>query len=980
MDKVRCFLYVNLSCVFSGLTISLFSATPAPSLSIAAPPFQAFTVARGAAPRIYQVIERESEINPLDEESGETIPDFQGRIEFKNVDFNYKSRVVNDLEEGSARPFVLNNFNINVHSGSSHALVGSSGCGKSTTVRLIERFYDVDNGEVELDGINVKRLNVRWLRSQIGYVGQSPTLFMLSIKENIALGAAMEPYGDKEKGKTTLRRRRVTDDEIFEAAKKANAHNFIMKLPEGYDTLLGERGALLSGGQKQRVCIARALVRNPKILILDEATASLDAQSELVVQEALEKNLKGRTAVTIAHRLSTVKNADTISVIDNGIVVEEGSHSQLIGIKGGAYQTLVEHQNVEAENVENITSRPLEQGEETAQVFTDSVSQTVPGDVAANTEESEEEAATDKGVLLRACRLNAPEIPFMILGVAGAAVAGAAFPVMAIAFSNAIFEIALTGNRVAEIRMWSLVFLGIGGAAFLGNFFQLGMLGISGERLSRRLRQQSFRQLLKQDMGFFDEKENSLGALTTRLATEAAMVRGIAGDSLGALTFALSSIITGFLVAYLACWRVALVVTAIFPLMAVAGALQLKMMIGFDSDSEKKFAEAGAIASEAVDNFDTVTSVGVQDVFISRYEKELETPIRNGKRTALIAGFAFGLSEFLAQALWAVSFWVGSIFVRSGDCDFLQLMKAITGLLFAGMMLGNVSATMPDVSKSKVAATKIFRLLDRETKIDPTDESGETGRINGGVETKSIKFEYPTRPDVEVLRGVSLSISPGQTLALVGASGCGKSTIVGLLQRFYDADSGEIVIDKTRIEEYRVSSLRMQLGLVSQEPDLFNRSVRDNIAYGLDHSDGTPVTDEMIERAALAANADGFIRELPDGYDTVVGPRGGRLSGGQRQRVAIARSIVREPRMLLLDEATSALDAVSERVVQEALDGLTGEFTTVMIAHRLSTVKNADVIAVMARGKIVEAGTHEQLLRIEGGEYASLVKNQLSGS
>lgn len=455
-----------------------------------------------------------------------------------------------------------------------------------------------------------------------------------------------------------------------------------------------------------------------------------------------------------------------------------------------------------------------------------------------------------------------------------------------------------------EVRNWALAFVGIAVVSFTGNFLQLAFLGISGEKLTRRLRQASFKAVLRQEMGFFDAKENSLGALTTRLATEASMVRGITGDTLGGMSFGLSSILTGALISYIACWRVALVVTAVFPLMAVAGTLQVKMMTGFDADSEKKFAGAGAVASEAVDNIDTVTAIGVQDVFIDRYSTELEVPLRNGRRTAAYAGVAFGISEFLAQALWAVSFWVGSIFVRSGDCDFTALMKAVTGLLFAGMMLGNMSSMLPDISKSKIAATNIFRLLDRKSSIDPAAETGDKTRITGNATIDHVYFEYPTRPDVAVLRGAYVEVSSGQTLALVGASGCGKSTIVALLERFYDPRSGKIVIDSEDAREYDLTNLRGQMGLVSQEPDLFNRSIRDNICYGLSHEDGTPVTEEQIISAAKMANAHSFISELSEGYDMVVGPRGNRLSGGQRQRVAIARAVMRQPRILLLDEGT----------------------------------------------------------------------------
>lgn len=389
------------------------------------------------------MIERDSEINALNDEDGETISDFRGHIKFEGVDFNYATRVIDDLEDESARPYVLHNFNLSIPPGTSHALVGPSGCGKSTTVRLVERFYDVQHGRVTFDGVDVRDLNVRWLRSQIGYVGQMPTLFMLSIRDNIALGAPMDAVYDERTKKTVLKRRNVTDDDIIAAAKQANAHDFIMKLPEGYDTMLGERGALLSGGQKQRVCIARALIRNPKILILDESTSALDAQSERVVQEALERAAAGRTTITIAHRLSTIKNADVISVLDRGHIVEAGKHEQLMRIEGGAYRILNEHQNVEAHNVSkigNVADDGSAQNKGEARVFKDSVSKTVQGKEGEDAEVEVDVPATDKGVLMRAMKMNSHEWFYILVGVLGAAIAGASFPAMAIVFSEVSFR------------------------------------------------------------------------------------------------------------------------------------------------------------------------------------------------------------------------------------------------------------------------------------------------------------------------------------------------------------------------------------------------------------------------------------------------------------------------------------------------------------------------------------------------------------
>lgn len=969
---------------------SVFIATL--SIGQAAPAFTAFQVARGAAPRVYEIIRRPSQIDPLDPDQGRILDTIKGDVTFSNVVFNYPSRVVDDLEDGNVRPHVLEHFNINIASGQNHALVGKSGCGKSTTVRLMERFYDVSEGEVTIDGVDIRELNVRWLRSQIGYVGQMPTLFMLTIRQNIALGAAMNVTIDEATGKKSLVRKDVTEDDIREAAKKANAHDFIMKLPEQYNTMLGERGALLSGGQKQRICIARALVRNPRILLLDESTSALDGQSERVVQEALEKASAGRTTVTIAHRLSTIKNADIISVIDKGTVVESGKHTQLLGIEDGAYKTLVEHQNVQALKQEQQQTVGEGQGNGTAFVAQDS---TTKGASVSKSKVDDEEGDgkdektkdIDKGVTRRAFKLNRAEIPVILLGMVGAAIAGASFPSMAVAFAEVIdvvlkFEPGVSdeGQNVRDVRKWALIFVAIGGASFIGYFLQYAALGWSGQRLTKKLRSLSFRALLKQEMGFFDKEINSVGNLTTRLATESTMVEGLTGTTLGGIALVTSTILTGFLIAFLSCWRIALVVMAIFPLMAVSEATNIRMMQGFDSDSKTKFAAAGAVATEAVDNFDTVNAIGVQDVFIDRYGKELEGPLRNGQRAALMSGFAFGFAEFLSQALWAISFWVGSVFIGNSQCEFVEMMKGIAGLLFAGSSLGQASLFLPDVGKSKTAATSIFRLIDAASGIDPTSEHGEevgSSGLSGEVEAKEVKFEYPSRPDVAVLRGLNVKVNPGQTLALVGESGSGKSTVVSLIERFYDVRSGSLLVDGKDSREYEVKSLRQHIGLVSQEPDLFNRSVRDNIAYGLKHEDGTVVTESMIVEAAKLANAHEFISELPDGYDCEVGPRGSKLSGGQRQRVAIARSLIRSPQVLVLDEATSALDSVSEHVVQQALDKAAKGRTTIAIAHRLSTIKDADMIAVIKNGKVAESGTHDELLRVNGA-YALLVRNQMS--
>jgi ATP-binding cassette, subfamily B (MDR/TAP), member 1 len=949
------------------------------SIGQASPSFAAFAAARGAAPRVFQIIDRQSSIDPL-AENGEILPEVHGKLAFESVMFNYKSR---STEGGEP---VLQELNLEISAGSTHALVGPSGCGKSSAMGLIERFYVPNRGRVTLDGVDIRDLNVRWLRSQMGFVGQMPTLFRATIRENIALGAAADlvPCDNADKSpdkRKMLKRRQVTDEEIIAAAKLSNAHGFITRLPEGYDTMLGERGALLSGGQKQRICIARAIVRNPKILLLDEATSALDAQSERIVQDSLERAAEGRTTILIAHRLSTVRNAETISVFKDGRIVESGGHEELILKPNGAYRKLVQLQDIHSIKQDTTFALADEGQIRVVGSKKNSISVSVePTGHARDDRDSEAEDSlpiVDKGTIVRAFKLNAAEFPYMILGIFGSGLSGAAWPISAYVFSN-VTSILLEKDNQSKIRFWALMYVVIGAFALLGGLLQLGMLGISGERLTRKLRSKSFRAILRQEMGFFDMKENSVGSLATRLATEATLVKGVTGETLGAAALAASTIIAGLSISFAGCWRIALILLVVFPFIGLSSYFQMKMMSGFDSGAKKDFASAGAIASEAVDNIRTVAGIGIQDYWIDRYAESLLQPLRKGRKSALVTGIAFGVAEFSLYAMYAISFWFGAKFIEKGQCTFLGLMKAVTGLLFAALSLGNVSLFTPDIAAANVAATSIFRLLDRESAIDPTNPSGKCmNNLKGEVAFEDVEFEYPSRPDVAVLRSLSLSAAPGKTLALVGQSGCGKSTVVSLLERFYDVRSGSLKIDQEELRNLNIQNARSQMGLVQQEPDLFNRSIKENILYGLSHDEGIPVTDEQVVEAAKVANAHEFISKLPLGYDSPVGERGSALSGGQRQRIAIARSLVRHPRILLLDEATSALDSRSERVVQTALKEAREGQTTIVIAHRLSTVKDADAIAFLYRGNVLELGTHADLLG-KGGMYASLVKNQVT--
>ncbi|XP_049765078.1 multidrug resistance protein homolog 49-like [Schistocerca cancellata] len=906
------------------------------NMGMASPHLEAFAMAKGSAAAIFKVLNRRPEIDSLSEE-GNCPEKCNGEIELKNIHFLYPSRP--DVK-------VLQGLELKIRPGETVALVGSSGCGKSTVVQLIQRLYDPQLGSVSLDGCDLRNLNVRWLRSNIGVVGQEPVLFATTIAENIR-------YGKPD----------ASQAEIEKAAIEANAHDFICRMPQGYDTLVGDRGAQLSGGQKQRIAIARALVRNPRILLLDEATSALDTHSEAHVQAALEKASAGRTTVLVAHRLSTVVSADRIIVLSGGCVVEEGTHSELIALNG-YYSKLVAAAGRDEPTQQQSEAVTGEKAD--GPIFEFSRKFSSPKD-HLQTATSVEEEKIPEADLGRIMSLNQPEWLYITVGCLATLAVGSALPFFAVLFGE-IYRV-LSIQDADEVRRdtstFSILFLVIGILSGVGTFLQMHMFGVAGVRLTKRLRVMVFDSILRQEAAWFDDERNAVGVLCARLSGDASSVQGATGSRISTILQSTSTLVIGFALAVYYSWKLALVAILAVPIVFIGVYLESRHMRGQGLHEKEALEGASKIAVEAISSIRTVVSLGSEITFLEKYTAALAECHKTTRIKTRVRGLVFALGQCGPFFTYAFTLYYGGYLVAHEGLQYENVIKVSEAMIFGAWMLGQSLAFAPNFSTAKMAAARLFALMDRKPTIDVTF-GDKMLQLNGEVRYDKVDFRYPTRPGVQVLKSLNLLVPAGKTVALVGPSGCGKSTCLQLLQRLYDPLAGTVNVDGTNVSFFPLGNLRSQMGIVSQEPVLFDRTIAENIAYG---DNSRAVSMDEIMAAAKAANIHTFVASLPLGYETRLGQKGTQLSGGQKQRIAIARALVRNPKVLLLDEATSALDNESEKVVQEALDQAREGRTCITIAHRLSSIQQADVIYVISNGAVLEKGSHQQLMTLRGMYY-----------
>ncbi|KAJ1716273.1 ABC multidrug transporter [Aspergillus flavus] len=936
------------------ITVIFAVILAATAMTQIAPQIIQVTKAASAAQSMWEVIDRDSPIDGLSLD-GQRPDKCEGNIEFSNVSFSYPTR---------PQIPVLHDFTLSIPANKTTALVGPSGSGKSTVTGLLERWYNTQDGIITLDGVDIRQLSIQWLRTHIRIVQQEPTLFNATIFENVAYGLAGTDYANAPK--------QVQIERVIIACKAAYAHDFIETLPEKYDTQVGERATMLSGGQKQRIAVARSIVSNPKVLILDEATSALDPQAEKIVQQALDNVSASRTTITIAHKLSTIRKADQIVVLSQGQIVEKGTHEELQAA-GGTYHRLIKAQDLGT--VDNDGPLPEKERNEGSTGITPAISR--QQDHSKETQLAERlKAPSGRGrslirclaILLRERR----ELWFeFIVTLVTCVVGGATYPILAFVFAKVldVFQIQPTSKMVEKGDFYALMFFVLALVILVVYGVMGWVTNVIAHCVVYTYRLEMFRDYIRQDMTFYDQPQHTTGSLVSDLATKPNSLQELLSFNVGIIIVALVNITASSILSVAVGWKLGLAVLAgaMIP-MVFCGYLRIRLEFRLDDATSHRFSESAALAGEAMSAIRTVASLAIERVILEKYTTKLAGIERKSIKSLTWTMFWLALTQSLSLLSEALSFWYGGRLLSTGEYSSTRLYIVVIGAILSGEAAASFFMFSTSFTKSQGACNYILwlRSLQPDVQDGPSDNgSGESNDTAARVELQDVAFRYPTRPTRPVLNDIDVEINPGQFVAFVGPSGHGKSSLISLLERYYNPISGSIQLDGSDIRDMSLASYRSHLSLVQQEPVLYQGTIRENIALGLKEE----ATEERIYEACRQANIFDFVSSLPDGLATSCGSRGSLFSGGQRQRIAIARALIRRPRLLLLDEATSALDTESERIVQEALDQAKDGRTTVAIAHRLSTIKHSDRIFVLVGGRVREQGTHEELLQRRGIYY-----------
>ncbi|KAK6365515.1 uncharacterized protein PV06_10562 [Exophiala oligosperma] len=1001
-------------------------------LSQVAPFIHMFSAASASFQTIRADMEHQSTIDATSEDDGDAIGDVEGSFSLKQVSFAYPSR---------PDTYVLKELDLEIPARKHTAIIGMSGSGKSTIAGLLTRLYDPSGGLVLLDGKDLRSLNTRQLRGHIGLVQQEPALFNRSILENIAHGLVNSPHAEHERLKEVLLGPELSilaecirnGEDMLVAAEKqgplvtevarlvqhaatlADATNFITSLKDNFGTMVGSGGRLVSGGQKQRLALARALVKNPEIIILDEATSALDSASEQRIQSAVSRVAAGRTMVTVAHRLATVRYAHKIIVLKEGKILEEGDHATLIA-KGGAYASLVQMQSVKTTSTEE--DELLQDLRSRSSTASDSIEEKRPDHTTqqevkfADPQQDESGDAEDEelppsarslaSVMGGLSHLVRPYVLVILIALLASSIVGGSFSAEAVIFGNTVGRLnpCKTESSIRSAgNFFGLMFFVLAIIEFFANMISWTAFGWLSEKLLYIVRVLSFRSLFEQSLQWHQSDERTPAKLLLYITRDGSALAGLSGSVLGTIFSISVNLVVAIVLTHIIAWKIALVCLSLVPLLLGAGLMELRVLGQFEEKHETAFAKSVDISVEAITAIKTVAALGLEKETLVTYRRSLKGPRKETTRVSLYASLWLALMYFLGNMVNALAYWWGSKQIISGAYTQTQFLIVVFSLLVSAMLWSQMFALAPELSNARAAVARILDLIDlgstkdlkgsdiNKTLPEPSEKDIEAfgeGKVSlsssnvGGssVAFHDVTFSYPARPDMKVLRGLNLSIQRGKFCALVGPSGAGKSTIIALLEGMFRPQSGSILIDGSDITKHKEISFRDEISLVPQDSVLFEGTVAFNVGLGARPHEEASRAD--IEEACRLANIHDTIIGLPQGYGTLCGPNGSQLSGGQRQRLSIARALVRKPRLLILDESTSALDAESETLLQEGLAKAARGITVIAIAHRLHTIKQADIIFLIEEGKCIDYGSHGELFQ-RSESYRSNVLHQTLG-
>ncbi|KAH0829239.1 hypothetical protein AYO21_09808 [Fonsecaea monophora] len=990
-------------------------------LSQVAPFLHLFGAAVASFQKLREDMDREPLINGT-AASGFPFSQAEGGFEFQGVSFNYPSR---------PEVTVLDQINLRIPPRKHTAIVGFSGSGKSTIAGLLTRLYDPTQGQVLFDGHNLRDLNLHDLRSFLSLVQQDPSLLDRSILENIAHGLINSSHPSHTHLKATLLgpdlanlARQVREGQdlnaaaeklgsnvveiislVRKAAELADADSFIVALQHGYGTVVGSSGRLISGGQKQRVALARALVKDPAVLILDEATASLDSRSEQRIQRAISGIASGRTMITIAHRLSTITGADNIIVMQKGRILEEGSHSTLMA-KNGAYADLVRLQTLGSTSEKNVTADSTRQsdhgsskkgatGESTLSI--DGIGTVEKTEISASqdevnesVEEQEEPETPSKSLwsLLRGfAPVLRPHLLIIIISLFASSVVGGSFSAEAVIFGNTVGSLSPCQSE-SYIRsrgsFLGLMFFILAIIEFFANVTSWTGFGWVAEKTVRSVRVLSFRSLFGQDLQWHQSEGRTPALLLSYITRDGNALSGLSGSVIGTLFSITVNLIVAIVLTHIIAWRIALVCLSLVPLLLGAGLMELRVLARFEERHENAYTKSVDIGVEAITSIKTIASLSLEEETLGTYRRSLKGPRKETLKVSLHASLWQAMTYLLGNLVNALAYWWGSKQIIAGNYTQTQFMIVVFSLLVSALLWSQMFALAPELTSARAAVARLLGLIEigpdrmqgrvkgkpslnlcfEDKDLEKTAEAKPTlppSNQGSSVQLCDVHFAYPSRPEVEVLKGLNVDIRPGTLCALVGPSGAGKSTIISLVERLYTPRSGSVIVDGLDVTKTRDVSFRDTIALVPQESVLFEGTIEFNIGLGA-RPDHEASMDE-IQEACKLANIHDTIQSLPNGYQTLCGPNGNQFSGGQKQRLSIARALVRKPKLLILDEPTSALDAESEKLLQDGLEKASRGITVIAIAHRLHTIRKADVIFLIEGGQCVDRGTHEELLQ-----------------